>query len=189
MSNYGRNFYFAQPPVGNERAGRYSLTTAANQPIGVPVVKAAAGSAKDGLGLLRVELAAEGAAIPLSGLGGIGVYEHAFGAFNGYDPETTSYSDLDFIPKGRPLQVISGPTVKVGFRNTVDDSFYGQRDYDGRVMVAGAGATPTLVIGDMLTPGVGTDTDGYWKKTTDPTKAWLVITELDDNRVEARLNF
>lgn len=189
MSNYGRNFYFAQPPVGNERAGRYALTTASNRPIGVPVLKAASGAAKDGLGLVRVELAPEGSAIPLSGLGGIGVYEHAYGAYHGFDPEVTAYSDIDWIPKGRPLQVISGPTVKVGYRNTVDESFYGQRDYEGRIMVAGLGATPTVAIGDMLTPGVGNDTDGYWKKTADATKAWLVVTDVDSNRVEARLNF
>lgn len=186
MSNYGRNFYFAQPPEGNEREGRYSI--AASVPIGAPVVIASSGDATDDLGLTRMELAAEGAATPLPGLGGIAVYEQTYTAFHGVDPLVTSYSDLGDVPAGSAIQVIQG-TARVGYINTEDDSFFGQRDYDGRVMVAGLGATPTLEVHDMLTVGAGDGTDGYWKKTTDASLCWLVVTSITNGRVEARLNF
>ena len=52
------------------------------------------------------------------------------------------------------------------------------------------GATP-VEPGDMLTPGAGNDTDGYWKKTDTAGDAWLIVTKVDTNRgeIEALLNF
>jgi len=59
------------------------------------------------------------------------------------------------------------------------------------VMVAGVAATSTVEVGEFLTPGVGTDDDGYWAVTTDPTEAWLVVTHVDGSTglCEAILNF
>ena len=55
----------------------------------------------------------------------------------------------------------------------------------------GAGATPNLNVGDYLTPGAGTDTDGYWAVTATAENAWMVVVGVDDARgeVEARLLF
>jgi hypothetical protein len=56
-------------------------------------------------------------------------------------------------------------------------------------MVAGLGATPTLQVGDYLTPGTGNDSAGYWAETASAANAWLVVTLVDSARqeVEAEL--
>ena len=59
-------------------------------------------------------------------------------------------------------------------------------------MVAGVSlATPTVAVGNMLTPGTGDDTDGYWKETSDAAEAWLIVTSVDasTDTVEVVLNF
>jgi hypothetical protein len=58
-------------------------------------------------------------------------------------------------------------------------------------MVAGLGATPTVAIGDYLTPGAGDDVSGYWAETATAANGWLVVTKVDADRgeLEARLNF
>ena len=58
-------------------------------------------------------------------------------------------------------------------------------------MVAGLGATPTVVVGDYLRPGVGDDTSGYWTETATEADGWLVVTSVDATRqeVEARMTF
>jgi hypothetical protein len=120
---------------------------------------------------------------------GIAVYEHL--DLNQLDPQYYTYSDRDTVPTGKLLQVVSGPDVKVWFRNTSDRSFLGQRDYEGRTMVAGFGASPTLAIGDMLTPGGGSDAAGYWAETSDAAEAWLRVTGLNHTTgtVEAQMVF
>jgi hypothetical protein len=190
MANYGRNFHFRVPPVGGQRAGRYYLAGETDLPIGAPVVVDTSGDEND-LGLLPVELAAADAARPVSGMGGILVYEHGPAAFAGDDALLTTYSDKLDAPAGKAVQVVSGDTVKVVFVNTEDRTFLNTRDYEGRVFVAGAGATPTVAVGNYLTPGAGDGTDGYWKETADVADAWLVVTKVDTDRgeVEARLLF
>jgi hypothetical protein len=86
--------------------------------------------------------------------------------------------------------MVSGSEVKVVLRNTADRTFLNTRSYAGRVMVAGLGATPTLAVGDYLTPGTGDDDAGYWAEGT-AANGWLVITNVDAARgeVEARLTF
>lgn len=184
--SYGRNFAFRSTPKGAERAGRYFLDDS-SRPIGVPVVLS---GNSDAVGRLGVELATGAQDKPAPGTGGVLVYEHI--QYIGVDPGLTTYSDLDTAPAGQPVQVINGTTVKVAFTNTEDDTFLTRTNYPTpRVMVAGAGATPTLEVGDFLTPGVGNDEDGYWAETADADEAWLVVTYIDNDTglVEARFNF
>jgi hypothetical protein len=125
-------------------------------------------------------------------MAGIPVYEWAPSAFAGDDPLLTLYSDKDYIPAGEPCYLVSGEEVKVVLRNTSESNFYGQRTYAGRTMVAGAGATPTVAVGDMLRPHSSpSDSNGYWQETSDEDEAWLVVTHVDTARgeVEARFLF
>jgi hypothetical protein len=121
------------------------------------------------------------------GFTGIGIYEHI--DYNQLDPAYYTYSDRDQMPQGKLVQLIIGPNVKVVFRNTADRTFMATRDYDGRIMVAGMGATPTVAVGDYLTPGTGNDSAGYWAETGSAANAWLVVTNVDAARqeVEAEL--
>ena len=188
--SYGRNFEFRVPPRSGERSGRYYLDEASAIPIGAPVLVDVAGD-EDDMGLLPVNLATGAQDRPKSGLGGIVVYEHAPAAYAGNDPYLTTYSDIDTVPVGKAVQVISGDTVKVVLRNTDDETFLNTRDYTGRVMVAGLGATLSLAVGDYLTPSDGDDDNGYWEETATESEAWLVVTKVDNDRgeVEARFAF
>lgn len=188
MGTYGRNFEFRIPPTHGQRLGRFYVpTTGTRLPIGVPVV-ATAGEDVNNLGLQPVTLAAAGTA-PKPGQSGIAVYEYGPAAFAGDDPFYTTYSDKDLIPLGAAIQVVSGTDVKVVFTNTDATSFLGTRDYAARTMVAGTGATPTVVAGDFLSPGTGNDTDGYWAEEATAADAWLVVTRVDAVRKEVEAQF
>ncbi len=191
MGSYGRNFEFRVPPVHGQRGGRYVLpkTAPAAIPIGAPV-KVADGAVQDSMGLLPVALAT-GAQAPKFGTCGLLLFEYPPVAFAGTDPVLTTYADLDTAPKGAAIQLIHGDAVKVVFRNTVARTFMNTRDYTGRTMVAGLGATPTLAVGDYLTPGTGSDGAGYWAETATAANAWLVVESIDTarNEVEARFVF
>lgn len=187
MSSYGRNFDFRVVPKEEQRKGRVILSAAADVPIGAPLV-IAAGAVPDAAytGALPTALAT-GATAFRHGFCGLGIYEHL--NFDQSDPLWTLYSDKDLMPAGKQVQFIVGPNVKVVFKNTTAHTFLGSRSYPGRVMVAGMGATPTLAVGDFLTPGVGNDTSGYWAETATAANAWLVVTNVDVLRqeVEAEL--
>lgn len=189
MASYGRNFDFRVPPTGGkERRGRFYLDEGADIPIGAPVVaKTPAEISSKWSGAQAVELGT-GAQAPAPGQSGIAVYEHI--DFHGVDAEYTSYSDMDTVPDGRLVQVVSGAGLKVVFTNTEDRTF-ANRNYSGRVMVAGLGATPTVAVGDYLTPGSGDDSSGYWAETASASEAWLRVTHVDATRgeVEAELLF
>ena len=193
MGTYGRNFDFRVTPEPRERQGRYVLDNGSDLAIGAPVVTT--GSADDELtGALAVELATGAQAPPDPGQGGIVVYEWI--DLNRLDPVLNDYSDRGDAPDGRMVQVVRGKGVKVVFRNTSDSTFMANaypagRSYAGRIMVAGVGATPTVAVGDYLTPGTGDDDNGYWAETADADEAWLVIESVDSDRgeVEARLLF
>lgn len=191
MSTYGRNFSFRVPPMPQQRAARY-ITPASGTviPIGAPVMTSPSEIADSAENRIPVVLA-RGVVAPKQGHTGILVYEYAPSAFSGYDPVLTTYSDLDTAPLSAPVQLVSGTTVKVELRNTVSRSFFGQRTYPGRIMVAGMGATPTVRIGDHLRPGLGDDTSGYWTETATAADAWLEVTDVDTARalVEARMTF
>lgn len=182
--SYGRNFWFAVPPEPRERKGRFSLAGSTDLPIGTPVT-ADTTADEDTLGLRPVD-PVTGATAPIKGESGILVYEHLF-----IDDITTTSTDRDTVPAGDACQVVSGTEVKVVFRNTDDTTFLNTRDISGRIMVAGLGATLTLAVGDLLTPGTGNDTDGYWAETADSSLAWLRITKVDNDRseVEAQMLF
>ena len=184
-----RNFEFRVSPLGGQRGGRYVLNSGAEAslPIGVPVKT---DGTNDGLGRAVVQLATTAQVAPKSGQGGILYYQDV--RYEGVDQMLTTYSDMDSAPLGAAVQVVSGDTVKVAFTNTTATTFLNRTGYPTpRVMVAGLGATPTLAVGDYLTPGTGNDTAGYWAETATAANAWLVVTSVDSTTgvVEARLAF
>lgn len=186
-----RNFEFRITPIAEQRLGRFA-TDPEGDPIviGAPVKAKSTGESND-LDQLVVELAT-GAQAPVPGLSGIAYYVPINdGGFAGYDPALTTESDLDTVPPGAALQVVHGDSVKVCFRNTNDRTFLNSRNYAGRVMVAGAGATPSVAVGDLLTPGTGSDVAGYWAETAQADNGWLRVTKVDPARgeVEAQLLF
>lgn len=189
--SYTRNFEFRVHPKSGQRAGRYiAPATGTAIVIGAPVKVNTAAAANE-LGLPEVVLAT-GEQAPVAGQSGIAVYEYKGSeGWAGDDPYLTTYSDKATVPLGEALQVVSGDSVKVAFTNTVSQLFLNTRTYAGRVMVSQSGATPNIAVGEFLSPGVGNDTSGYWAKTTDRTKAWMVVTSVDSTRdcVEARLLF
>lgn len=190
MSTYGRNFEFRVAPKSVNRSGRYYLAGASAVAIGAPVIVDDPATESD-LGLIPVVLATGAQAKPNPGQGGILVYEHGPAAFAGDDPWLTTYSDKDTAPAGAAVQVVNGDYVKVVLRNTEDQTFLETTDYEGKTYVAGLGATLTLAVGDMLTPGTGDTTSGFWAETATAANAWLIVTKVDNVRgeVEARLNF
>ncbi len=189
--SYGRNFEFRVPPVGGQRGGRYATPAAGlgggvEFPIGVPV---RATTTHNTLGLQEVAIGSN-ATPPKPGKNGILVFEHL--DFAGSDPLLTTASDRDTAPNGKAVQVVSGSEVKVVLRNTSDRTFLQTRDYAGRIMVAGLGATPTVAVGDYLEPHSSpSDDNGYWVETGTAANAWLVVTAVDTARgeVEARMLF
>lgn len=187
MSTYGRNLDFRVPPIGRQRGSRYSV--AADTVIGVPVLTT---GALDVMGRRVVGLAAADSAIPAPGAGGLMVFEAGPDAFRTFDPNLTTYSDIGIAVSGKAVQVVSGKSVKIVLKNTVTGLFLHTRTYIGRTMVAGMGATPSVAVGDGLTPGVGSDTAGYWKKNAGAAaNSWLIIDSIDIVRdeIEAHLNF
>lgn len=208
MGTYGRNLEFRVPPMSEYRQGRFSAPvtplSGANTagggtagtgliPIGAPIV-ADLTAGQDALKRQIVKLSTSadvGGDVPAPGLGGLAVYEYGPAAFAGFDPLLTTYSDLGVCPAGQAVQMVHGNHVKVVFYNTVGEFFLSQRQYPGRVMVNGLGATPTVSVGDYLIPGSGDDVDGYWQSTATETGAWFVITSIDTVRVavEARMMF
>lgn len=188
MGTYGQNLEFRIPPEAENRPGRYSVpTTGTKIPMGAPVT-AVSGATPTDLDLAPVALVTSATA-PVRGMSGLALFEYAPAAFAGYDPFLTTYSDLGDIPLGAAIQLVSGPEVKVVFRNTTARTFLDTRDYTGRVMVAGMGATPTIAVGDMLTPGPGSDSGGYWQETSDATLAWLRVVHIDTARAEVEARF
>lgn len=190
--SYGRNFEFRIAPRGQARGGRYATRSdLAAIPIGAPLIVDTA-TANNVLGLQVVKLAPDGTVRGTGAGKGIAVYEWGPAAFAGDDENLTTRSDKDTVPAGAAVQLVAGDsTVKVCLRNTVARTFLGTRAYPGRVMVAGMGATPTVVVGQFLLPGVGTDGSGYWKPTATEADGWLVVTKIDTTRaeVEARILF
>lgn len=197
MSTYGRNFEFRVQPHQGQRAARYINPADGDAiVIGAPVAVITADQldADERLNVQLVSTAnANVPAVPVSGIHGIAIYEHAPNAFSGDDPLLVTFSDKDTVPVGEPCYLVSGDQVKVVLRNTNDNNFFGQRTYAGRTMVdEAAGATPNVNVGDYLMPHTTpSDSNGYWTKTATLSEAWLVVTAVNDDRgeVEARFLF
>ena len=180
MGSYGRNFEFRITPTEEERHGRIYFNGANPIPIGTPIVVAASATPNEMWTDALPATLATGAQAFKHGMCGIAVYEHI--DYNGYDPALTLYSDIDLVPVKRLVQMTAGPNTKVVFTNTTARTFMGIRNYAGRIMVAGMGATPTVKVGDYLTPGTGNDTAGYWAVNATASNAWLVVTNVDAAR-------
>lgn len=195
MGSYGRNFDFRVMPFQGQRGSRYQLATTANIPIGAPVVYDGAIDTTQwgpNNAVIGVKLAL-GAQPPREGLSGVAVYEHAPAAFATYDPVLTNYSDIDFVPAGKLVQVVNGTNVKIVLTTTVARTFLHTRTYAGRVMVAGIGGATSgdAEPGSLLTPGIGDDTNGYWATTASASNGWLIVTATDQSNleVEAKMTF
>lgn len=190
MGSYGRNFDFRVSPLEYQRRGRIMLADATPTVIGAPFVIADDAPTSDLWTDALPATHATGSQAPKRGMCGLGIYEHL--DFNQVDPQWIQYSDIDKIPKGRMFQLVSGVGIKVVFKNTADRTFMAgpfARDYDGRIMVAGMGATPTVGVGDFLTPGTGDDDNGYWAVTGTAANGWLKVTNVDAKRQEVEAEF
>lgn len=202
MSTYGRNFEFRTQPDGPGRQGRY-INGASDFPIGAPAAVDTA-TAMNADGRLTVNVQNGGTVPPKPGIHGIAVFEYAAWAFNGDDPVLVTYSDKDLVKAGAPCYLVSGPDCKVLLRNTKTTggnvagsglgvqfpTFFGQKTYATRDMVAGIGATPTVAVGDYLEPQSSpSDTNGYWVETNTRANAWLVVTSVDTARGEVEAKF
>lgn len=186
MGSYGRNVDFRVVPIEQQRRGRILQNESADIAIGAPFVVADNAPTDDYWTDAMPANLATGAQAPKRGMCGIGIYEWI--DLNQLDPEYFSYSDRDLIPSKKEFQLISGPGVKVVFRNTADRKYLGIRNYKGRIMVAGMGATPTVKVGDYLSPGVGNDASGYWATSTS-ANGWLHVTNVDPKRQEVEAEF
>lgn len=186
MGSYGRNVDFRVVPLEYQRRGRITQDETTDIAMGAPFIIAdAAVPDKYWTDALPAKLAT-GAQPPKRGMCGIGIYEWI--DFNQLDAEYYTYSDKDLIPTKKEFQLISGDGVKVVFKNTADRKFMGIRNYKGRIMVAGMGATPTVKVGDYLSPGTGNDTAGYWASSTS-ANGWLHVTNVDSKRQEVEAEF
>lgn len=166
---YSRNFEFRVPPKGGQRAGRYVVDAATN--IGAPVIVSGSppNIAVTEDDALPVTVAGDAAGVPKNGFGGILVYEEIFTDFAGDSP-----SDAIQAPAGAKVQVVSGPDVKVAFRNSTALTIVNMTNVD---------------VGD----GLDTVDGGTWAVTAG-SNPWLTVTDIDstipgEEVVEARFNF
>lgn len=132
-------------------------------------------------------LARPSAASAPTALSGIVLYEHI--QYQGVDPFMTTSQDYPFtvVPLGRFAQMIRGNGVKVWFKNTADKPLYDGRVQTGATLVAGlGGATPTIAVGDYLTPAA----DGTWAEGN-ATNGWLQVENVVNSTglCEARFTF
>lgn len=186
MANYGRNFEVVATPPARGRGNNSVPTTGDALPMGIPVEVDTAASVNT-LGLQPVKVAAADTARSVGSGQGVLLFEYAPNAFAGDDPEITLYSDKDTVPVGAAVQVIhgAGSGIRILLRNTSETTFLNTRTYSARKMVAGlGGATPTIAVGDYLTPGTGNDTAGWWKETGTAANAWLRVVSVDNTREE-----
>lgn len=190
MSNYGRYFEFRASPTPEQRGGRYLSPAAVVLPIGGPVATVAQAVDANGRNLVAL---ATGHTVPQPGRNGIAVYEWSYNAYAGLDPVLQTPSDFSDIPVSSAIQVVHGTNVKVVLRNRAANTvFFGRTYTDARTFVAPTDLS-TLAVGDLLCPGVGNGTSGYWTEVTSGQEAdaWLYVTAVDSVRgeVEAQMLF
>lgn len=184
MGSYGRNFEFLIVPRSENRLARFSTPSTGTWVMGAPV---AGTGTYDDLGREIVEAASE-ATPPIKGKMGVLVYEYGGGeTWAGDDRSLTTYSDKGTAPNSAAVQVVSGPNVKVWFRNTDEETFLESRTYAARKMVA-TGSTPA--VGEYLEPHDSpSDSNGYWRETATLANAWLVVTKVDSDNGEFEAQF
>lgn len=193
MSNT-RNFHFRQPPQPNERLGNFKLgaTALAN---GSPVT-AVAGTLDTVDGRLVLSQAAAASA-PVAGLTGVLNQELPWDAYSGFDTALTVAADFHLARAYEQAQVCHGKSTKVLVQNTEAQTFeeglYPEASgtsYDAINMFLPSDIA-TLAVGDMVTPGAGNTTDGYWKKTATASLSWgnVVFVDADYSVVVFQLNF
>lgn len=191
MGTYGPNFEFRVVPTMENRGSRFATRSAADyatvMPQGAPV--AVTGSV-DTLGRATLALSGTGAP-PVKGKHGIAIYEYVDGsAFAGDDQNLVLWSDKSTLPFSKAVQVISGPNVKVVFRNTETTTFLQTRSYTGRNMVAELGGSPSVTVGAYLEPHSSpSDTNGYYQVTATLANAWFYVTGIDSTRQEVEAQF
>lgn len=189
MSNYGRYGEFRVSPRPEDRGGRFISPAALIIPQFAPVATTGVVNA-DGRSLTQL---ATGHTAPFPGAHGIAIWENAFASFAGFDPVITDVSDFSDIPVGTPIQVVHGTYVKISLKNIAANTvFFGRTYTDARTFVAPTNLS-TISVGDLLCPGTGNGTSGYWAEVAggQEADAWLKVTSIDSVRgsVEAQMLF
>ncbi len=184
MGSYGRNFEFLIVPRSENRLARFATPSTGTWVIGAPVKGT---GSFDTLGR-EIVAAADEASPPIKGKMGILVYEYGGGeTWAGDDRSLTTYSDKGTAPVSSAVQVVSGPNVKVWFKNTDEEEFLTNRTYTAFTMVA-EGSTPA--VGEYLEPhDTPSSTNGYWRETATLANAWLVVTKVDSTNGEFEAQF
>jgi len=189
MSTLGQNFEILVPPHGRDRKGRFFNDAGAAVAIGAPMkyaLSGSAGAANDLDMLPAVVVAADEAIEP--GTSGIAVYEYGPNAYAGFDTALTEYSDLTDVPADAAVQLISGTGVKVRLQNRASETFLNNRTYPASTIINLTG----VAVGDLLQPNHTTtpnSTNGYWEEATTPANAWLKVTAVGSDYVEAQMLF
>lgn len=175
MTTYGRFASFRASPTPQQRDGHCKTGNAVIVQMAPVVINGQ--SAVDGRNTM---VAAAEAAAPKAG-SGVLIYELPYGWDIGRDGPMTTASDIDTCPANTPAQRVQlHSNIKILVQNlsSADLDYDGMRTYAGRNMFKPADLA-SLAVGDLVTPGAGNDTDGYWKKTTDPALAWGEVAEVD----------
>src|SRR5881394_3201849 len=110
MGTYGRFGDFLQSPRPEDRLGRFVNGDTVNIPMFTPV-HVPGGSHLDANGQLPLVRAA-GAQAPVKGFSGIAIFENPTPDIPGLDPVLAAPDDLDYVPLGRPCQLVSGDYVR-----------------------------------------------------------------------------
>lgn len=120
---------------------------------------------------------------------GILLYEHDSQTYN--DPRFGAAAnqlvqDLWWVPNNRMVQVITGPGVKVWFRNTAEDTTEPGLNFPNTreevIMVDGLSlATPTVTVGELLG---WDDTNDFYTVTTNAAEAFMRVTAVYPDRDE-----
>lgn len=132
----------------------------------------------------------------LTGLGSTGIDGQLIGILH-YEADSQNYNDpaygaaagqvpmdMNTAPRGRLVQVIHGPGVKVWFRNTEANTTEPGLNYDAVreevVMVANLGhdGAGDLAQGDLLAWDA---TNGYWAETAVPAEAVFRVDSADND--------
>ena len=161
-----KNAEYRVPPTPQQRAGRHTSSVATRR-----LVPMQDEGTDDGYDRTALEPGVKGET-PISGKHGLVDY---VAIMQGGSDDMRRFFPRDFIPEDASVQLVSGPTVKVAYRNTAKAR-----------MIAG-----TVAKDDLLTPKAsGSDIVGYWEKTTTPGEEWARVTNVNpDGTIEVQMTF